>query len=168
VQTADGAANVLNKTASIGLGFTWAFFDGGIQAANAQAANAQAQQQRAQAAMSELDAIQQVRSSYGQLVTAKLAYRTAQQACRSAELALQASRARFAVGVGDITSVVQTIQQLSLASEQMSQATLSYNRALAQLYRYSATWPSQTQPEVQKRLQTLRNGSAQPTSPSSP
>jgi len=160
--------NLLNKTTSIGLGFTWAFFDGGIQAANAQAANAQAQQQRAQAAMSELDAIQQVRSSYGQLVTAKLAYRTAQQACRSAELALQASRARFAVGVGDITSVVQTIQQLSLASEQMSQATLSYNRALAQLYRYSATWPSQTQLEVQKRLITLRHGSAPSTSPTSP
>lgn len=158
----------LNKTASIGLGFTWSIFDGGIQAANAQAANAQARQQRAQAATAELDAIQQVRSSYGQLATARLAYSSAQQAYRSAELAQQASRARFAVGVGDITSVVQTIQQLSLASEQISQATLSYNKSLAQLYRYSATWPSQSQVEVRQRLQALRKGSAPPTSPTSP
>lgn len=158
----------LNKTASIGLGFTWAIFDGGIQAANAQAANAQARQQSAQAATTELEAIQQVRSSYGQLVTARLAYGSAQQAYRSAELAQQASRARFAVGVGDITSVVQTIQQLSQAAEQMSQATLSYNTALAELHRYSATWPSQTQADVQQRLQTLRAGPAPATTPNTP
>ena len=158
----------LNKTASIGLGFTWAIFDGGIQAANAQAAKAQARQQSAQAATTELEAIQQVRSSYGQLVTARLAYGSAQQAYRSAELAQQASRARFAVGVGDITSVVQTIQQLSQAAEQMSQATLSYNTALAQLHRYSATWPSQTQADVQQRLQTLRAGPAPATTPNTP
>ena len=158
----------MNQTAAIGLGFTWSIFDGGIQAANAQSANAQARQQRALAANAELDAIQQVRSSYGQLATARLAYSSAEQAYRAAELAQQASRARFAVGVGDITSVVQTIQQLSLASEQMSQAALSYNRALAQLYRYSATWPSQTQAEVQQRLQSLRKGSTPPSSPPSP
>lgn len=157
-----------NQTAAIGLGFSWSIFDGGIQAANAQAANAQARQQRALAASAELDTVQQVRSSYGQLATARLAYSSAQQAYRAAELAQQASRARFAVGVGDITSVVQTIQQLSLASEQMSQATLSYNRSLAQLYRYTATWPSQSQPEVQQRVESMRSGLTAPTSPSSP
>jgi len=158
----------LNKTAAIGLGFTWAIFDGGIQAANAQAAKAQARQQSAQAATTELGVIQQVRSSYGQLVTARLAYGSAQQAYRSAELAQQASRARFAVGVGDITSVVQTIQQLSQAAEQLSQATLSYNTALAQLHRYTATWPAQTHTDVQQRLNQLRVGPAPAPSAATP
>lgn len=158
----------LDKTAAIGLGFTWAIFDGGIQAANAQAAKAQARQQSAQAATTELEVIQQVRSSYGQLATARLAYGSAQQAYRSAKLAQSASRARFAVGAGDITSVVQTTQQLSQAVEQMSQATFSYNMSLAQLHRYSATWPSQTQDDVQQRLNQLRVGPAAAASASTP
>ncbi len=154
-----------NQTASVGLGFTWSIFDGGIQAANAQSANAQARLQAAQAAATELQAMQEVRSSYGQLLTARVAFSSGQQAYRSAELAQRASRARFAVGVGDITSVVQTIQQLSQAAQQVSEATLSYNSALAQLYRYSATWPPLSQAEVQQQLQRLRLSPA-PAAPS--
>jgi len=160
--------STLNNTASIGLGFTWSIFDGGIQSANAQAAQAQSRQQSAQAASSELEATQQVRTSYGQLITARLAFNSAQQAYRSAELAQQAAGSRFAVGVGDITSVVQTIQQLSQAAEQMSQAVLSYNTALAQLYRYSATWPFQAQADVQQLLQSLRAGPASASPAKSP
>jgi outer membrane protein TolC len=162
------STSLLNSTASIGLGFTWSIFDGGIQAANAQAARAQARQQGAQAASSELQAMQQVRSSYGQLAMARVALSSAQQAYRSAELAQQASRARFAAGVGDITSVVQTIQQLSQAAEQVAEAILSYNSALAQLYRYSATWPAQSQSEVQQRLKQLRVGSTPAASAAQP
>jgi outer membrane protein TolC len=154
--SSETATSTRNQTASVGLGFTWSIFDGGIQAANAQSANAQARLQAAQAASTELQAMQEVRSSYGQLLTARVAFSSGQQAYRSAELAQRASRARFAVGVGDITSVVQTIQQLSEAAQQVSEATLSYNSALAQLYRYSATWPPLSQAEVQQQLQRLR------------
>jgi len=154
--TNNGKTTISNPTASIGLGFNWTLFDGGIQAANAKVANAQALQQNAEAANSDLQVMQQVRASYGQLLTARVSYTTAVSAYRSAELAQQASWARFAVGVGDITSVVQTIQQLAQAAEQISSATFSYNTALAQLYRYSATWPAQTEVEVQERLQKLR------------
>ena len=154
-----------NGTASIGLGFSWMLFDGGIQAANAEAAKTQAIQQSAQAANTELQVIQQVRTSIGQLRTSKVAFASAQQAYQSAELGQQAARARFAVGVGDITSVVQTIQQLSQAAEQLANATFSYNSALAQLYRYSATWPDQTQMEVKNRLQQLRKDPAQSHQP---
>ncbi len=152
--------SLLNTTPACGLGFPCSIVEGGFPAPNAQAARAQVRQQDAQAAASDLQAIQQVRSSYGQLATARVALNSAQQAYRSAELAQKASRARFAVGVGDITSVVQTIQQLSQAAEQVSEATLSYNSALAQLYRYSATWPAQTQTDVQQRLNQLRVGPA--------
>ena len=133
------------------------FFDGGVDAANAQAFKTQAQQQLAQAALTELQVTQQVRSSYGQYQTSQVAVTTARQAYRSAELAQEAARARFDVGVGDITSVVQTIQQLSTAAQQLSQAVLSYNRAVAELYRYSATWPGASQQEVQERLKMMRD-----------
>ena len=162
------ATTILNETAAIGLGFTWSIFDGGIQAANAQAASAQARLQAAQASSTQLQVMQEVRSSYGQLVTARVAYNSALQAYRSAELAQQASRARFDVGVGDITSVVQTIQQLSQASQQVSESILSYNTALAQLYRYSATWPTQTQSEVRQRLEGLRRIPAPSSSTAQP
>lgn len=150
------STSLVNGTASIGLGFTWSIFDGGIQVANAEAARAQSREQEAQAASSELIAMQQVRSSYGQLTTSRVALSSAQQAYRSAELAHQASRARFAVGVGDITSLVQTIQQMSQAAEQVAEAIQSYNNALGQLYRYSATWPPLSQADVQQRLKQLR------------
>ena len=159
---------IRNGTASIGVGFTWSIFDGGVQAANALASNAQARQQSAQAASTELQAMQEVRSSYGQLLTARIALRSAQQAYHSAQLAQEASRARFAVGVGDITSVVQTIQQLSQASEQVSEAILSYNTALAQLYRYTAIWPPHTQGVVQQRLQNLRSSPVSASMPAQP
>lgn len=154
--TSQSPTTISNSTASIGLGFTWSIFDGGIQAANAQAAKALARQQSAQAANTELEVMQQVRSSYGQLRSSRIALSSAQQAYRSAELAQQASRARFSAGVGDITSVVQNIQQLSQAAVQVSEATLSYNNALALLYRYSSTWPPTVQSSIELRLKNLR------------
>ena len=147
-----------NRTwsAAVGVGFTWSIFDGGIQAANAQAARAQARQQRAQSATTELQVIQQVRSSYGQMQTARVAVNSSREAYRSAQLAQEASRARFEVGVGDITSVVQSIQQLSQAARQQAQAVLSYNNAVSQLYRYSATWPTETEQALEQRIETMR------------
>lgn len=143
--------------AVIGIGFTWLLFDGGINAANAQASRAQAKQQFAQAALTELQVTQQVRSSYGQYQTSQVAVTTARQAYRSAGLAQEAARARFDVGVGDITSVVQTMQQLSTAAQQLSEAVLAYNTAVAELYRYSATWPGASKQEVQERLKMMRD-----------
>ena len=146
--------------AAAGLGFTWSLYDGGVQASNAQASYAQARQQRAQAATTELQVEQQVRSSYGQYVTSRVAVTSAQEALSSAKIAQRASQARFNVGVGDITSVVQAIQQLSQSAELLASSLLSYNNAVAQLYRYSATWPLNTHQTVQVRLQQLRQAPA--------
>ena len=144
-------------SAAIGIGFNWLMFDGGINAADARALKAQAQQQLAQAAVTKLQVMQQVRSSYALYQTSQVAVTTARQAYRSAELAQEAARARFEVGVGDITSVVQAISQLSQAARQLSRAVLTYNTAVAELYRYSATWPGASQQEVQDRIKILRN-----------
>ena len=153
-------------SASVGIGFSWSIFDGGVQAANSQAAKAQSREQKAQAASTEFQVIKQVRSSYGQMKTALVAVESAEQSYQSAQLAQAASRARFQVGIGDITSVVQTIDQLSTASRQRSVALLEYNNAVAELYRFSATWPSGTQQELQNRIKLMRNNQppATPTS----
>lgn len=152
-------------TAAVGIGFTWSIFDGGVQAANSEAAKAQAREQQAQAAATEFQVVKQVRSSYGQMQTALVAVQSANQAYKSAQLAQVASRARFEAGVGDITSVVQTIQQLSQASRQRSQALLGYNNAIAQLYRYSATWPADTKQDLDQRMNLMRNN-PKPATPS--
>ena len=146
-------------TGAAGIGFSWSIFDGGIQAANAQAFKAQARQQRAQAAATELQVAQQVRSSYAQMQTALVGVKSARQAYASAQIAQEASRARFVVGVGDITSVVQTIQQLSAAATQVATAILAYNNAVVELYRFSATWPDRAKADLDQRLRSLRDSS---------
>ena len=146
-QTSNGA---------LGLGFTWSLFDGGIQSANAQAAFAQSRQQRDQAAITQLQVMRQVRTSYNQLETSRVSIKSAQIAYQAAKIAEQAAWARYSVGIGDITSVVQSFSLLSTASQQLSEATLSYNTGVAQLHRYAAIWPQNTQQEVKQQLQQLR------------
>ena len=154
----------LNKNwdAAIGIGFNWRIFDGGINAANAQSQKAQAQQQFSQAVLEELQVTQQVRTSFGRYQTSLVGVTTARQAYRSAELAQEAVSARFEVGLDNINGLVITLQALSKAAQQLSQAVLDHNSAVAELYRYSSTWPGASQQEVQDRLKTLRD-SPQPS-----
>ena len=156
-----------NWSAAVGIGFQWSLFDGGVQASNAQAAKARARMQQAKAATTEFQVVRQVRTSYGQMQTSLIAMNSAENAYRSAQLAQDASRARFDVGIGDITSVVQTIQQLSQSAEQRAQALLSYNDAVSQLYRYSATWPVGSEKQLDERIEVMRKNQ-RPSSPSRP
>ncbi len=149
-------------TTNVGIGFTWSLFDGGINAANAQSFYAKSRQQKAQAAQTELAVVRQVRSSFAELQTSRVAIASAQRAYESAKIAQEVARVRWAAGVGEITSVVQTIQQLSIAAQQSSQAMLNYNNSIAQLYRYSATWPGSSEKDVQMRLKMMRNPASNP------
>ena len=140
--------------ARIGIGFRWNVFDGGISAATAETQFAKSRKFLARASNSKLQIRQQVQSSYGSMETAKIGIKSAEQAYRSAEIAQEAARARFDVGVGDIVSVVQAINLLSIAAIQKSQATLTYNNSIAELYRYSANWPMTSQKDVNLRIKT--------------
>ncbi len=140
--------------AGIGIGFRWNVFDGGISAATAETQFAKSRKFLARASNSKLQIRQQVQSSYGSMETAKIGIKSAEQAYRSAEIAQEAARARFDVGVGDIVSVVQAINLLSIAARQKSQATLTYNNSIAELYRYSANWPMASQKDVNLRIKT--------------
>ena len=148
--------------AGVGINFNWQIFDGGIYAASAQSQKAQAQQKFSRAVAEELLVTQEVRSSFGKYQTSLVGVTTARQAYRSAELAQEAVSARFEVGLDNINSLVITLQALSQAAQQLSQAVLDHNIAVADLYRYSSTWPGASQQEVQDRLKTLRD-SPQPS-----
>lgn len=147
-----------NRTwnASAGINFTWSIFDGGINTAKSQSALASSRRYLANKAQSEDQVIKEVRSSYGQMLTAKVGIDSARQALRSAEIAQTAARTRFEVGVGDITSVVQAITQLSTAATEFSSQILNYNNAIAELYRYSATWPTSVKKAIDTRIMSLR------------
>ncbi len=146
--------------AAAGIGFTWSIFDGGIQAANAKASKYRSMQLEAQAVQTELQVMKEVRSSYAQLQTSLIAVQSARIAYQSASIAQEAARARFAVGIGEITSVVQAIGYLSQASKQLSMAMLSHNNAIAELYRYSATWPGNSHKELKERLNSIISDSS--------
>tara|TARA_Y100001933_G_scaffold203633_1_gene205777 strand:- start:1258 stop:2883 length:1626 start_codon:yes stop_codon:yes gene_type:complete len=140
---------------AVGVGFEWAW-DGGIDAATARADYAEEQIERSKARMNRLEAVQQVRSSYGQYQTSLVAVDSARLAYQSAQVAQEAARARYAIGLGDITTIVQTIDQLGTASISLSDSILSYNNAVAQLYRYSATWPGDSNQLLRQQEKSLR------------
>ena len=141
---------------AVGIGFNWTMFDGGIDAAQAQSEYAQAEQKRSMAESNRLQAVQQIRSSYGDYKASQVAVESARMAYQAALTAQEVARARFDIGVGDITTIVQTIEQWGTSSQQLSQAILAYNKAVAELYRYSATWPGDSGALVREQEKRLR------------
>ena len=142
------SGNSTDTDLAIGLGFNWNFFDGGVQTARA-AANrnlAKAQRQRAQ---QDRDLVgNQIRRSYSAYLTSKLALPQSQEAMETAKQAVNVASARYAAGVGDITTVVQATELLGHAAEQNKSLRLIYRNAIAELYRYSAQWPKPFQPQI--------------------
>ena len=139
---------------AIGLGFNWNFFDGGVQAARAAANRSSAKAQRQQA-QQERDLVgNQIRRSYSAYLTAKHALPASQKALETAKLAVQVASARYAAGVGDITTVVQSTELLGDAAEQNKSLRLIYRNAIAELYRYSAQWPKPFQTQIRTLMTT--------------
>ena len=141
---------------AVGIGFNWTLFDGGIDAAQAQSNYAQAEQKRSVTEANRLQTVEEVRSSYGDYQASEVAVDSARMAYQAALTAQEAARARFDIGVGDITTVVQAIEQWGTSSQQLSQAILAYNKAVAGLYRYSATWPGDSAALVREQEKRLR------------
>ncbi len=156
LNTSDYLAETRRWDTNVGLGFSWLMFDGGVQAAQSQSAYSLEAKNKSVAELNKLKAVEQVRSSYGKYRSADIAVHSARRAYKSAQLAQEAALARFDVGVTSITSLVQTIQQLGQSSTQLSLAIKSYNSAVAELYRYSATWPGETDQLVNEQERRLR------------
>ena len=129
---------------SVGVGFNWSIFDGGIAAAQAQASKAAARQYSDQAALQRLQITQEVEQSYASYDTSRLALASSREQAKSARQAAIAIHERYDVGYADMTSVVQTLNQAIAAANAYSLSQREYNSAVASLYRASAQWPDNT------------------------
>jgi outer membrane protein TolC len=156
VGTEGKRTNTNNWDASIGISFSWKIFDGGISAAEAEAQRVAALQANDQAAERRLNISREVEQSYANYLTSLLAMQSSQAQSLSARKAATAVQERFAVGVTDMSDVVQTLNQAIGAANAYSEAILSYNTAVASLYRNSARWPAGTEALLNQRRSSLR------------
>lgn len=153
-----GPANgsIWNPSSSIGIGLSWQLFDGGIYAAQSSARKALAQQQRDQAQQTRLDIAQQIKTAYAAYRNQRMAIDNSSQAVQSALKAQAAAQARYRVGIGDITTLVQATGLYGNALFNLANAQMNYYAALASLYRYSAIWPPGTEALLEDRSLQLR------------
>jgi len=141
---------------SVGLGFAWNIFDGGIAAANAEASKAIQRDAVSQSMLQRLQVTQEVESAYANYETSRLSLLSTREQVKSSQLALQAIRARFNVGYADTTSVVQALNVANVAANAYASAQKQYNIAVASLYRASAQWPASTLELRNKRVDDLK------------
>ena len=141
---------------ALGLGVTWNIFDGGVAAAQSQAFKAGSRNALYQAEYERYQVREQIKSTYAAYQTAALSLQNAKANLDAANKTIKVNRARFSVGLADITSIVQSMQLLGQASEAYSNSLLQYNTAVAELYRYSAKWPESVVPALQKKVKTLK------------
>ncbi|NCU76788.1 MAG: TolC family protein [Synechococcaceae bacterium WB7_1C_051] len=127
---------------SIGLGISWNIFDGGVAAAQAKSLEAAAKNSRNEAEYYQFVVRSQVQRTYSTYEMSQLSLESANANLLAANNTLKANRARFNIGLADITSLVQSMQLLGQAEEAQISALQSYNQSVAELYRYSARWPS--------------------------
>ena len=146
----------LNWDGGVGIGFSWDLFDGGIAAAQAEQQRATARAEKDRAEQQRLQVTREVEVSYANYLTSLLARESTQAQARSARAAAVAVQERFAVGVTDMASVVQTLNEAIRAANAYASAVRNYNTAVAALYRNSARWPAGSQALLRQRSEQLK------------
>ena len=131
-------------------------FDGGVDDANAQSYFKQSQKYLDEARQEEFAVASQIISSYGQYKLAKIEVEAARQGLESAKTAQKVARERYSIGMSDYTTVVQSTTSLALSGNKLYQSISNHNRAVAQLYRYSATWPEGSEELLANLMEELK------------
>ncbi|MBM5801707.1 MAG: TolC family protein [Cyanobacteria bacterium K_DeepCast_35m_m2_023] len=146
----------LNWNGGVGLGFSWQFFDGGINAASGQASRSRAVQLQNQAASQRLNVTREVEQAYNAYLTSQLGLQSTTAQVQAVRQAVIAVEQRFKVGVESMTAVVQTLERAIAAANAYATAVRTYNTAVANLYRSSARWPEGTQTLLHQRTTALK------------
>jgi len=144
-----------SSDAAVGLGLRWDFLDGGIRSARAHQAEAQARALQDQAQQNRLSVANQIRRSHASYAASRLAMPSAEQAYSAAEKAVEVASKRYDVGIGTMTELIQATQLLGESAQQLAGLRLLYNNAIAELYRYSARWPSEYSSTILNDLQAI-------------
>lgn len=143
-------------TANAGLFFNWPIFDGGINMAEAKALRKQSDQAKQQAELDRLTATSQVQSSHASYISSLNVMDSASDELKAARLAAETARDDFAKGRTNATTAVQTLEGLRRAAENYYNSVAKHNTAVAELYRYSASWPQAALPLLKQRVDQLR------------
>ena len=140
----------------LGLGMHWTLFDGGVKRARARSADASGASygQQATAAQQQIGA--QIRSSFSSYEVSSMALPAAHLAWEQAQESLAVARKRYAVGIGDFTTIVQANEMLARAADNLSKHRLAYKNSVAELYRYSAEWPPVAQEGLSQLLDLMQ------------
>lgn len=134
------------------LGFRWQLFNGGINSSNANSYFA-LQRKFKESAREQRDlVVSNIRSNFAQMFGYSKSIKSTIRSFNSAQAANDAAIVRYNAGFDDVTTIVQTVQQLSRSSIEKTRSVVEYNTALSNLYRYTATWPSNTFSMVERIL----------------
>ena len=142
-------------TTFLGLTFDWKVFDGGIRNAEANAIDAKTRQAQAQGDLNRLTVTREVTDAYAGFVASKILVDAARADVDASRRSLQAAISSYERGLhnDEGTTVVQAILKLQTALNTYRNLLAGQNTSIYQLYRSTATWPSETESLVRAQYQ---------------
>lgn len=145
----------IGYTTFVGLTFDWKVFDGGIRQAKGNAFDAKARQTQAEGEQTRLTITREVADAYAGLVASKILVDAARVDVDASRRSLQAAIRNYEARLhnDEGTTVVQAILKLQTALNTYRNLVANQNTSTYQLYRSTATWPSDTENLVKAQYQ---------------
>ena len=110
-----------------------------------------------QAELDRLTVTSQVQTSHASYISSLIVVDSAADEVRSSLIALREARDDFSKGKANATTLVQILASVRKATDDYREAVTKHNISVAELYRYSASWPDTALPLLQKKVQQLRH-----------
>lgn len=150
------------RMGTVGVALNWDLFDGGIKAADAASRRLASETLALQAESIRLQVSAQVRKAYTRYDGALLQVENTQDAVNDSWSAFLGAIRLFEANAVNATTLIQTQSQLVDALTAAASAQRLQNTALAELYRFSARWPSTVQRLFEQRLDQFQREGARP------
>ena len=146
-----------NVYTDAGLYFNWPLFNSGVNTAEANALRKSSMQAEKQAELDRLTVTSQVQTSHASYISSLIVVDSAADEVRSSLIALREARDDFGKGKTNATTLVQILASVRKATDDYRDAVTKHNISVAELYRYSASWPDTALPILQRKVQQLRH-----------
>jgi len=138
------------------LGLSWKLFQGGVNTSQAASKFAQAEAYLDQSEDQKNQLAADIRSRYLSLTANKLAIRSSEKQLTAALESYRAASARFAIGMENVTTIVQAVQLYQAALRDRTTSIQEYNTSLATLYKDTAIWPAVAEETAEKFLSSSK------------
>lgn len=161
----DKRTQLTGYTTFLGLTFDWKLLDGGIRNAEANATDAKARQTLAQEQLLRLRITKDVADAYATFVASKIQVDAARADVDASRRSLGSAIRNYEAGRtnDEGTTVVQALTKLQTALNIYRTLVADQNTSIYQLYRGTATWPSDAESLVRAQYQQwLAPPTAQP------